>query len=306
MMTLSLLLKTALPTPIEPVVPEAAVAHHRDRALAAVGVERGGAGAAEAVAHGGVADVERRQDREQVAADVAAHVMRAELALDQLHRGEDRPLRAAGAERRRAAVHLAGDGLLCAGEPLARGRSRRRRARRFGEQIGAMAAMNFRRPSRTTPPVYSPAIGSMSLPSTRVWTSARRRMVFDRLLDVVGLAFLDDQDRLLAGAEAHELVVDQRIGDVEHVERDAASPEDVGEAEQFERAQRGVVHAALQDDADVVGVAVEELVELVLLDELHRRRPALLDLLLLVQVGRRRQHDAVGVAQRVFQRVLAA
>ena len=36
-------------------------------------------------------------------------VVRPEIAFDQLHRGEDRPLRAAGAERRRAAVHLVGD-----------------------------------------------------------------------------------------------------------------------------------------------------------------------------------------------------
>ena len=126
----------------------------------------------------------------------------------------------------------------------------------------------------------------------------------DGLLDEFRLAFLDDQDRLLARAEPHELGVDQRIGDVEHVERDAALAEHVGEPEHLERAQRGVVHAALHDDADVVGVAVEELVELVLLDEAHRRRPALLDLLLLVQVARGRQHDAVGVAHGMLERVL--
>ncbi len=56
----------------EPVVPEAAIAEECDRALVGLRVERGGARAAEAVAHGGRADVERRQDREQVAADVAA------------------------------------------------------------------------------------------------------------------------------------------------------------------------------------------------------------------------------------------
>jgi hypothetical protein len=49
-----------------------AVAHHGDGALAGLDVERGGAGRAEAVAHGGGADVERRKDREQVAASVAA------------------------------------------------------------------------------------------------------------------------------------------------------------------------------------------------------------------------------------------
>ena len=40
-----------------------------------------------------------------------------------------------------------------------------------------------------------------------------------RLLDVVGLALLDDQDGVLVAAEVDHLVVDQRIGDVEDVER---------------------------------------------------------------------------------------
>ena len=102
----------------------------------------------------------------------------------------------------------------------------------------------------------------------------------DGLLDEFRLALLDDQDRLLAGAEADELVVDQRIGDVEHVERNAAVAEHIGEPEHLERAHRGVVHAALHHDADVAGVAVEEFVELVLLDEVHGGGPALLDLLL--------------------------
>ena len=56
------------------------------RLLGFFGVERGGACPAEPVAHGGGADIERRQDREQMAADVAADVVRPELALDQLHR----------------------------------------------------------------------------------------------------------------------------------------------------------------------------------------------------------------------------
>src|SRR4029077_5507242 len=83
----------------EAVVPESAVAHDADGALLGlVSIERGGAGPAEAVAHGGGADVEWRQDGKQVAADVGAHVVRSELALDQFHGAEDRPFRAAGAE----------------------------------------------------------------------------------------------------------------------------------------------------------------------------------------------------------------
>ena len=41
----------------------------------------------------------------------------------------------------------------------------------------------------------------------------------ESLLDVVGLALLDDEHRVLALAEVEELVVDQRIDDVEDVER---------------------------------------------------------------------------------------
>src|SRR5262249_2328018 len=142
------------------------------------------AGAAEAVAHGGIADVEWRQHREQMAADITADVMCAELALDELHRRKDRPLRAAGAERGRAPVHVAGDRFLRPGAP----RRRRRppppsRADEAGvppssaTRSGRKLVTNLPSPSLPTPPVYSPAIGSMPLPSTRVCTSARRRMV---------------------------------------------------------------------------------------------------------------------------------
>src|SRR5438045_9126029 len=41
-----------------------------------------------------------------MAADVTAHVMHAELALDELHGGEDRAFRAPGAERRRARMDV--------------------------------------------------------------------------------------------------------------------------------------------------------------------------------------------------------
>ncbi len=50
----------------------------------------------------GVADVERRQRGKQVAADVGRDVHRTGIALDDLHRREHRPLRAANAEPGRA------------------------------------------------------------------------------------------------------------------------------------------------------------------------------------------------------------
>src|SRR5690606_24835992 len=90
----------------EPVVPETAVAHDADRALASGHVQRAGRGRAEAVAHRRVPDVERRPDREQVAADVGADVVLAELALEQLPRGGFRGPPAAGARPGRPGAHV--------------------------------------------------------------------------------------------------------------------------------------------------------------------------------------------------------
>ncbi len=60
----------------EAVVPETAVAHEADGALAGFfRVESGGAGPTEAVSHRGSTDVERRQRGKQMAADVAGHVV---------------------------------------------------------------------------------------------------------------------------------------------------------------------------------------------------------------------------------------
>src|SRR6516225_1801241 len=92
-------------------MPEAAIAHDRDDALVGFGVEGGRSRATEPVAHGGRADIEGRQDREEMAADVAAHMVWAEFALDELHRREDRPLRAARAEGGWTRLHLRANGL---------------------------------------------------------------------------------------------------------------------------------------------------------------------------------------------------
>ena len=67
-----------------------------------------------------------------------------------------------------------------------------------------------------------------------------------------------------------------------------------------ERTQHRVVEATLHHDPEVLRIAREEFVEPALLDELHGRRPAARNLLLFVQVARRRQHDAVHVAHRIL------
>ena len=102
----------------------------------------------------------------------------------------------------------------------------------------------------STCPVYSPARGSTSLPTTLVGSRPGAGSV-EALLDELRLPLLDDQHRALARAERDHLLVDQRIGDVEHVERQRRIAERIGEAEQLERAQQRVVQAALQDDADI-------------------------------------------------------
>ena len=98
------------------VVPETAIAHDRDRTLRHVRPDRGGARQRHAVAEDGIAERERREGRERMAADIGADMGRSEFALDQLDRGEDRPLWTAGAEIGRPRRHITerGDGPACA------------------------------------------------------------------------------------------------------------------------------------------------------------------------------------------------
>ena len=124
----------------------------------------------------------------------------------------------------------------------------------------------------------------------------------DRVLDVGGLAFLDHQHGLLALAERKDFVIDQGIGDVEHVKRDLALAVGVSEPQPLQGADHPVVHAALQDDAELA-VPAETLVEAALLNEAPGRGHALGHLLDLVTVGVGRQRNAVRPSLRVFQRL---
>ena len=110
----------------------------------------------------------------------------------------------------------------------------------------------------------------------------------DRLLDVFGMAFLDDEHGALAGTERAQLLRHQRIDDVEHQQRHPRRAEDIGEAEPLQRAQHAVGEPAHDDDADLVDIAGDHLVELALADEGLRRRHPALDLEPLVHEGHRR------------------
>ena len=124
------------------------------------------------------------------------------------------------------------------------------------------------------------------------------------LLDEVGLALLHQQDGALAGAKTRELRIDQGIGDVQHVQRHPGMTERVGQSQQFQRPQHGVVQAPLHHDSKILRRFGKELVQAPVLDEFHGRRPAARNLVLFVQVARRRQHDAIDVAHWLLDRVL--
>ena len=101
--TWSDLLKTAFPTPLvsplcqKPPSPMKATV----RSIGPGRAERRRAGRAQSVSHRCRTQLERGIDREQVTADVGAHVVGPGLALREFHAAEDRALWAAGAEARR-------------------------------------------------------------------------------------------------------------------------------------------------------------------------------------------------------------
>ena len=71
------------------------------------------------------------------------------------------------------------------------------------------------------------------------------------LLDEFGLAFLDHEHGALAFAEAEHFAFDQRVGDVENVDRELALPERIREPERPQRLDKGVVQPALDDEAGI-------------------------------------------------------
>ena len=120
------------------------------------------------------------------------------------------------------------------------------------------------------------------------------------LLNKIGLAFFDQQDRSLALAKPQNLRIHHRISHVHDVDGHTAAAIHIGQAQAFEHPHQGVVVAALHQDAHIIGVAVKELVELVLLDECNSGWPALGELFLLVHKTRWRQHNAADIAPGLF------
>ena len=116
-----------------------------------------------------------------------------------------------------------------------------------------LARRTPRAPRAITSTVYSPAIGSTSLPCDRRGDAGAAQDRQDLLLDELGLPFLDHQHRALAARRSRAIssgtsgqtTLSARIGDGGLAER-------VGEAELLQRADQRVVEPALHDDAEVV------------------------------------------------------
>ena len=167
------------------------------------------------------AQVEGRQDREQVAADVAGNMVLAQRFLRQRHQKIGQPVQKPARAHRRQPRHAwEGDGLLDGfGGPGARdfgaGRCWRGAAATDASAAirGGCGAGNSRRPSRMTWVVYSPAIGSVLARQLRGDAGLAQHRV-QVLLDVVGLAFLQQQHGALVAAEVDDLVLDDGVGHV--------------------------------------------------------------------------------------------
>src|SRR5690606_15455262 len=87
------------------------------------------------------------------------------------------------------------------------------------------------------------------------------------LFDEIGLTFLEQQHRALAGTEGAELLGHERIDDIQVEDRNRRLAAGIGKPELLQRPDKAVVETALDDQSDIVAFAFEELVELLLDDE---------------------------------------
>jgi hypothetical protein len=269
------------------VVPEPAVAHDRDAApVGVLRVQRGGAGRPEAISHRRRAEIERRVDGEQMAADVGADVVFTGLPLGELQAAEDRALGAPGAQSWWPRLDDIGRDAGGGGTGRIVGVTQERGLMR--DDVGQVALQELvhaagddRRGvlARNRKHVLAVQRGGHVGP-------AQDRV--EVLLDVVRLALFEQEHGAFTLAELDDLVVDDRVGHVHDVHRHLRTAVRVRAAEQFQRPVQRVVQAALDDDADVGLIVSEHLVELALFDESDGRGPTLGDLLLLVHETRRR------------------
>ena len=285
-------------------MPEAAVAHHRDRALAEERRHGAVGGEAHPVAEHGVPDVEWRLRRERVASDVVRDVRVTHLGLarlEDLHRGEHGPLGTPGAERRRALRHRlrqhGRDPFLVLDEAVIALGDRRRDHRAEWGGLEELREAAHHEPRDVL------AVGREEILAVDVDIQAR--LVRERLelaLDEVRHTLLDHEDLALAPHERDELLGHQRMQAVQHEERDRGASVDVGEAELREAAERRVPLAALHDDAELALFARVDLVEPVIDDVASGRGQPLHELLRFHRVGERWQVDPIDREARRAER----
>src|SRR3989304_2531326 len=96
----------------------------------------------------------------------------------------------------------------------------------------------------------------------------------DRLLEIIWLPLLDDQHILFAAAEVDDFGWHKWIGYVEHIDRNFGRAVSVGKAQALQRTHHAVVEATLHNDANMIVLASENLVEMVFGDVLDGRGPA--------------------------------
>ena len=285
-------------------MPEAAVAHHRDHALAEIWRHRARRRQPHAVAEHGIADVEGRLGGERAAPDVVSDVRVADRGLvgaQDLHGAEHRPLRAPRAERRRALGDRTrqdlADTLLMAGQPsialldergaerswLGRGQEAREAA---DDELGHVLAVGRQHVLAVDLDVEPGVVGQR----------------FQLLLDVIRHPLFDHEHVTLAAQEPDQLLGHDRMQDVEHEQGHRGPAVDGRQAEHVESAQGRVPETTLHDDAEVLFLAAVMLVQPALGDVAARGRQSLLELLRLHRVGERRQVDALDAEARVSER----
>src|SRR5215471_2223384 len=219
-----------------------------------------------------------------MAADIGADVDRPEFALGQFDRGKNRALRTAGAEIRRPRRNIV---------------ERRKRAGAMRTNVFDAARNGFgieaarlrrRNEARDTAQQHLRRIvavcGQAALAvNARVHPAAAQNYV-DLLFDVIGRTLLHDQDGTFAGAEFPHVFRHKRISDVEHIDRDARGAVEISKIEPRQSAQQTIGQSAENDNADFADLTGNQLVELLLTNELVRRRQALFDFQPLLREGR--------------------
>src|SRR5579884_1073949 len=238
--------------------------------------------------------------------DIAAYVMLSQFALDQLHRGEDRAFRTAGTKGWRARMNLTFH-LLDRDRFLSSGLEDTRQGMTFEEMRSVVANELQNALHDDWRGVFARHGEQIFAVQSGLYVGAAQDGV-QILLDEIRLTFLNDQHGTFSDAKALHFLIDERIGDVHDVEWHAAIAEDVAQAEQLERANHGVVHSTLEQDAKVPGTPGNKFVQASCFDKFLRSGPALLDFFLFVEEAcggkDNTSHVAHGLFHGVFEREL--